>query len=304
MVVALATDGHVWTWGINEDDRLGRRVFSRRKGDSFVPTQIPLKNVVLIGCGGRHSFAVQKDGTVLAWGLNTARQTGISDALGGDASSITFPTAVEALHPSKHDGSRVVQIQGGEFHSLFLFDNGEVWGCGRCADHEIGLSEDHPGMIAAKRSKEENTALVRKTKEEAIEDVRKRREKGEDISVIDESLIVSDAVNELPTAQQWIPEPVKIDFPNETLPGSSKESEAKIVQISASSRHSLAISATGVVYGWGLNSSYALGLGDNEEIETPRRIGKKSLKDLRALKVGSGAQHGVIVASKVDAGKA
>jgi regulator of chromosome condensation len=144
--------------------------------------------------------------------LNANRQCGISlDRPEANEDIVTVPTQIDALHPDNHGGHRVVQISGGEFHSLFLFDNGEVWGCGRNDAHELGLSDDHPAQDEVKeRSKE-----IHEEKQKVIDDAQAALEKATQSG--DEEAIAN-ANNELQAAQsaikiapvEWIPEPVRV----------------------------------------------------------------------------------------------
>jgi hypothetical protein len=48
------------------------------------------------------------------------RQTGISDEDGGEDPIIETPRLVAALDPARNNGAKVIQIVGGNMHSLFL----------------------------------------------------------------------------------------------------------------------------------------------------------------------------------------
>lgn len=114
--------------------------------NGLVPERIGgLADIVHIAAGDNHSFAVAKDGTVYGWGLNIHKQLGILDAE-EEEGHVNTPIEIEALHSSQHNGSKVVQIGGGTFHTVFLFDNGEVFVCGGNDEHELGLADDHTAI--------------------------------------------------------------------------------------------------------------------------------------------------------------
>jgi alpha-tubulin suppressor-like RCC1 family protein len=117
------------------------------------PERLSLTKVVLVGAGSYHSCAVQQDGTVWAWGLNSFHQIGVETRSKIRQEIVTAPTVVATLSPTALNGRRVTAISGGEHHSLFLLSDGSVWGCGRCDGNELGLPLDHPAMvdIVAKR---------------------------------------------------------------------------------------------------------------------------------------------------------
>ena len=99
--------------------------------------------VISAAAGGYHSLALTADGEVWSWGLNNHGQLG----LGGFANT-TAPQPVAGLH-----GRRVVQLDGGEHHSLALTQQGELLGFGRADSNQLGLGEagaarDVPAPIA------------------------------------------------------------------------------------------------------------------------------------------------------------
>ena len=302
-VLALTTAGHVYTWGAGQSAQLGRRIIERRKINGLSPERLALRNIVLIGTGSFHSFAVNAKGAVFAWGLNMSGQTGVSVEKGGDEPIIWKPTEVDALNPERLGGRKVVQISGGEHHSLFLLDDGTVMGCGRCDAYQVGLANDHP----AQKDLDERKEIAKKAAEEAAKELaKKKKEEGEE----------GGADQPAPTGliEEFIPEPVIIPFP--PPPTSTNPSPAlapwsptlltsapsnPIAHISARSRHNLAISRDGNAYSWGLGLSYQLGLGpDVEEVAVPTRIKNKALEGVKLERAAAGSQHCLLVGEKVE----
>ncbi|BGP18343.1 hypothetical protein JCM10213_008515 [Rhodosporidiobolus nylandii] len=316
--LALTSDGKVFACGNGEQNQLGRKIIQRHKTHGLTPERLNLKNIVLVGTGSYHSFAVNKDGEVFAWGLNSFRQTGVAEDDGGWADVIATPTKVAALSPSKHDGARVVQIVAGAHHSLFLFSNGKVYVCGRSDGHETGLPDSHPEMQAAHERKEE--ALKARKKRE---DEEKATRFGEDGAVTatddDGKLLTSEqaafaayeaAAQAVELPNDYILEPVLLEFPKEPKENSEEvrairkvddfdedleTEETFIVQIAAGTRHNFAVSSRGYAYSWGVGTSSQLGQGDEEEIETPTRIWNTALNNVRVLRAETGGQHAVII---------
>ncbi|TYJ52247.1 hypothetical protein B9479_007153 [Cryptococcus floricola] len=70
-----------------------------------------------------------------------------------DKGTATGRSAVYSFPPAA--SSKLIKIEGGEHHSLFLFDNGEVWGCGRCDANELGLPSYHPAQEGIKERRRE-----------------------------------------------------------------------------------------------------------------------------------------------------
>lgn len=214
-------------------------------------------------------------GVVFAWGANNLRQTGISDERGGKESLILAPTIVDALTPEKHGGSKVVQIAGGSDHTLFLFDDGQVWGCGLVDPQSprIGLADDHPRMAQALNQIEELTA-----QRDAVQ-----AESGFEA-----------AMEQVPSVRAFIVEPACLTFPPA---GPEEEHPTKIAKIASSGRCNLAVDVRGHLYAWGEGNSCQLGLGDTAaamEVKTPVRVKNTALENYMAIDISLGAQHALI----------
>lgn len=123
-VLALSSQGHVFSWGIDDKHQLGHRL---RAGSSpLLPSDIGLGSVVSIHAASNHAFAINKNDHVYAWGANNFGQTGVSIGAGEDNAVIFPPRRVKGL--SKRG---ITTIQGGNKHSIGLTAGGEclVWGC-------------------------------------------------------------------------------------------------------------------------------------------------------------------------------
>ncbi|PLN81184.1 RCC1/BLIP-II [Aspergillus taichungensis] len=137
-VLALNDKGAVFSWGSGQQNQLGRRIIERNKLNGLQPREFGLpKNIVHIGCGAFHSFAVHHSGKVYAWGLNSFGETGIRDGAGENEAAIVHPTLVHSL-----TGKGVVQICGGAHHSLAITRKGQCLVWGRLDGYQIGLKID------------------------------------------------------------------------------------------------------------------------------------------------------------------
>lgn len=165
-----------------------------------------------MAAGIYHSFAVDNKGIVYGWGLNTFHQTGVAE----HQDMIIAPTVVDALHPDKHNGSKVIKVSGGEHHSLFLFENGEVWGCGRCDANELGIAEDHPAFEGIKERREE----LQREREERVAEKQKKLDEALKKDKVDEEekqkaemeLSEAQATLKVPPSGEYVPEPVRVSF--------------------------------------------------------------------------------------------
>lgn len=135
-ILALDNKGTVLAWGCGQQNQLGRRVIERNKLASLVPQSmgLPKNRINRIACGSYHSFAMDKDGVVWAWGLNNFAETGISSGAGEDDAVILRPTIVESLKDYK-----IKHIAGGEHHSLACTEKGQLLTWGRLDGHQVGI---------------------------------------------------------------------------------------------------------------------------------------------------------------------
>lgn len=135
-ILALDIKGLVYAWGNGQQYQLGRKILERSMMSSLEPRSFGLKNVIFIGSGEFHSFAITKDGKVLAWGLNQYGQCGV-DMNVEDGAVVLKPTEIKALK-----GKDIVFITGGEHHSVAVSANGDVYTFGRYDMKEIGIEKD------------------------------------------------------------------------------------------------------------------------------------------------------------------
>jgi len=147
----LTTHGNIYAWGAGDSAQLGRRVIERRKIHGTVPEKVVLgtraRKAVAIAAGSYHSFAVDTEGDVWGWGANHLGQTGTGRQGAGD-DEVRLPIKVKGLNAEElGDGERVVEIAGGEHHSLFLTSSGRVFACGRAYNGQLGLEENDPAMV-------------------------------------------------------------------------------------------------------------------------------------------------------------
>jgi alpha-tubulin suppressor-like RCC1 family protein len=73
-VIALATDGTVWTWGSDANGQLGNRAKENEPQSVTLPKQVggdlEGKTVVSVAAGKAFSLALTSEGQVYAWGIN------------------------------------------------------------------------------------------------------------------------------------------------------------------------------------------------------------------------------------------
>ena len=139
-ILALDNKGIVLAWGDGQQNQLGRRIIERNKLSSLQPLSLGLPKrlrIVKIACGSYHSFALDKDGQVWGWGLNNFCETGVDDNVGEDDAVVLKPTVPDGLK-----NYRVVDIAGGEHHSVACTYDGELLTWGRFDGARLGVAAD------------------------------------------------------------------------------------------------------------------------------------------------------------------
>ena len=136
-VLALDNKGCVYAWGSGQQNQLGRRILERFLKNSLVPTQFGLpKQMVNIGAGAYHSFAVHKNGKLYSWGLNSFGETGVNKNFDAEGESdVHHPTVV----PNLESFGAVTQVEGGQHHTIACTDKGEVLVWGRLDGYQLGI---------------------------------------------------------------------------------------------------------------------------------------------------------------------
>lgn len=238
----------MYAFGNGEDGQLGRKIIRRRKINGTVPERVVLggrsRKAVVIGAGWNQSFAVDDQGVLWGWGLNSMGQIGVGRDTDSprEAAVVQSPMRVLGLSKEELDGSEIIEISGGEHFTLFLASDGKVYVCGSTKDGRLGLADT---------------------------DIAFRKRQFED----------------------FLPEPALLEFP-EPVPSTDP-----IVHISAGSRSSLAITASGVMFTWGQHNQGGLGLGDCTDAPTPTVVVRRE-GAWTAEAVASGGQHCLALLSK------
>ena len=142
-VLALRADGTLWSWGNNIHGQLGHGPSQPHRNS---PKQVgTATNWVAISAGGYHSFGIQDDGSLWAWGLGGSGQLGL-----GNTSTKPSPTRVG----SATDWVAIAATgeRSGRSHSLGLRANGTIWAWGSDRYGQLGngtgqVNQSSPSQI-------------------------------------------------------------------------------------------------------------------------------------------------------------
>ena len=176
--IALCNDGEVFSWGRNDDGRLGYATAPTTESSretvhssepslaprySLAPQHTPRKiggalrgvRVVAVAASDAHSVVVSHAGDAYAFGRNDAGQLGIVDGFGETRRNVALgPRRVEQLRPR-----RVVAASASERHTVALTADGEcvVFGHGAWSSRRANVA----GGLATARGKSDARDPVR-----------------------------------------------------------------------------------------------------------------------------------------------
>lgn len=150
--------------------QLGYRLIERRRHDHLDPSPFrsKIKGVRYIACGADHSFAIDSNGQVWLWGVNSFGGTGIFDNAGEDNAVIISPTIVQNL---KFEHDVVTSVAGGTHHALCSTKNGKCLIWGRFDGSQTGLDVSAvPEEHIVRDARDQARILMRPTQVPGIKD--------------------------------------------------------------------------------------------------------------------------------------
>lgn len=145
--ILILSHGRIYVFGDESFGALG--IVNKRRPKSFVdfddPQTLPFRGVKNIFVGGNSSFFLSKKNKICAFGLNNYKQLGFESDTG-----VTFEN--EPIEWNQIKGEDILEITGGEHHTLILFKNGDIYGAGKNDDGQLGnFSEDSPNLGSFKK---------------------------------------------------------------------------------------------------------------------------------------------------------
>ncbi|MBI2756797.1 MAG: hypothetical protein HYX52_08815 [Chloroflexi bacterium] len=318
--LALTQDGQVFAWGDGQSGQLGNgypgAVYddgptcfliwcefdtSGLAGDEarelLVPSPVgspPLRGVVAIAAGERHSLAVKADGSVWAWGNNEDGQlgAGVEAYLNGPILPMPVPVGANTTRDDRLGG--IASVAAGGAHSLALGRDGRLYAWGSNRTGQLGSSAAvsdgcacrvAPGLVplinvAAMAAGQAHSLAISNDAVWGWGD----NSRGQ----------VGDGTFDMRAAPVMVP----------AVPNGGGLGGASPMGIAAGAFHSVAVLnqapidvcgslgslCPGVVYAWGQGSSGQLGFGDRLDRPKPLRI--ELLREVTA--VAAGGAHTVV----------
>ena len=106
-IIAIKTDGSLWSWGFNANGQLGVNDTTIRS--TPVTTLLGGNNWKSIAGGSRNTIALKTDGTLWSWGFNNNGQLGVNDTITRSTPVTTFA-----------GGNNWKSIACGSFHTVAI----------------------------------------------------------------------------------------------------------------------------------------------------------------------------------------
>ena len=255
--IALASDGTVYTWGLNQYGQLGNNTTTNSRSPIAVQvagTPLAGKTIVQIAAGADHSLALDSDGALYAWGSNAYGQLG-----NGTTTNSSVPVAVK-IAGTPLAGKTIVQIAAGANHNMVLTSDGAVYTWGW----------NYHGQLGNNTKTNSNTIVAVQTISTPIAGkkiVKIAAGQGHSLALTDDGMVYAWGRND--TGQLGNNATTDAMLPVAVTVTGTPMSNKTIVEIASGARHSLAIDSSGKVYAWGYNGSGQLGNNSTVNALTP-----------------------------------
>ena len=270
--MAVCSDGTVAAWGRNTVGQLGNGTTTASNVPVAVSTTGALagKKVIAVSAGYDHTLALCADGTLAAWGNNSAGKLGNSSY-----TSSNVPVAVTMTGALV--GKKVVAISAGYDHSIALCDDGNVASWGSLLGNASSASSNNP--VAAYDS----GALAGKTVTAVAA--------GSGLSLV----LCSDGTPLAWGSDIW-GQLGNGSASSSTVPAGVDTTGAlsgkTVVAIAAGNHHGLSLCSDGRLATWGFNTYGQLGNGSTSDSYAPVAVNQTGvLAGKSVVAVATGYQH-------------
>lgn len=211
-------------------------------------------NIVSISAGRDHSVALDDKGQVWSWGRNNVGQLGI-----GNRINKTTPVKVN----TNHIGKQIIQLEAGDYHTLALDIDGNVWVWGNNTYGQLGNGDNGSDKFATAPTMIDINVL-----------------NGAKVTAITAGANHNLMLDSKGKLWAW-GDNTHGQLGNNTQTGSNKpvavDTQAitkgvTIMNISASGNHNVVVDGDGKVWSWGNNNYGQLGVGDTDNKLIPTKM--------------------------------
>ncbi|MFZ5948284.1 MAG: T9SS type A sorting domain-containing protein [Stygiobacter sp.] len=279
--IIVNIQGKVFAWGRNDNyGQLGNGTKINSKLPIAVTTTGVLngKKIIQVASGVSHSFALSSDGKAYGWGYGNAGQLGNNDW----TSVNTLPT--EVTTSGALNGKIIKQIACGDYHTIALTIDGQVYSWGRNDYGQLGNSNQQNSNVPVK------TLGLAKTIIQIAAGSR------HSVALASDGTIFTWGNNDYGQLGDGNKTTIK-NLPIEVNQTGSLSGKT-VIQVAAGSNHTLALTSDGLVYAWGNNDSGQLGDGTNTLSTNAVPVSTLGvLKDKKIIKIAAGSKHSIALAS-------
>ncbi|XP_058735596.1 ultraviolet-B receptor UVR8-like isoform X2 [Vicia villosa] len=255
---------NVYSWGWGDFGRLGHGDHS----DLFIPHPIgALQGLKIkqIACGDCHCLAVTMESKVLSWGRNQNGELGLG-------------TTEDSLVPQKvlaFEGIRIKMVAAGAEHSVAITEDGDLYGWGWGRYGNLGLGDKNDRLIP------EKVNIV-----------------GVKIGMVScgwrHTISVSSSGELYTHGWSKYGQLGHGDFEDHLVPRKVQALSDKFIsQVSGGWRHSMALTSSGQLFGWGWNKFGQIGIGNNFDCCSPMLVNFPRAQ--KVVQISCGWRHTVAV---------
>ena len=268
---AVAEDGALLVWGRGEQGRLG---LGSNTANRLTPTRVEVAPIKMVAARYDHTAMVTAAGDLLMCGRGSEGQLGV-----GDLVTRTTPTLVER---ALFDGDAVQMVACGERHSAALTEASGVYTFGYGGRGRLGHGDA------------ENQLAPRRVPAAAFNDER--------VVMVDAGSAHTVALSEAGHVYTWghggdgqLGHDNTEDLCAPRLVEPGLFGGEKVVFVAAGGLHTLAITAGGRLYTWGLGAFGQLGHGDHANRLVPTLVGGGAFGGSAVLMAACGLFHSLLV---------
>jgi alpha-tubulin suppressor-like RCC1 family protein len=241
---ALKRDGSLWALGgYNDSGALGIANNTNRN----YPTRVGAdSDWAVVAAGYEHMMAIKTDGSLWAWGLNSAyRMLGLGD---GGTANRNVPTRVGA-------DSDWAAVACGYYHTLALKRDGSIWVWGRNNVGQLGLGDTENRQVPTRVGADSDWTAVSVG----------NASQGHSLAFKADGSVWAWGSNGY--GQLGLGDTARRPSPTQVV------TAAGWAATYGGAYYSLALTASGAIMTWGANDEGQLGLGDNDWRTVPVQMG-------------------------------
>ncbi|KHN17397.1 Putative E3 ubiquitin-protein ligase HERC4 [Glycine soja] len=267
--VALLSGNVVCSWGRGEDGQLGHG----DTDDRLFPTKLSAldgQDIICVTCGADHTMARSESGRdVYSWGWGDFGRLGH-----GDHSDLLIPHPIKALQ-----GLMIQQIACGDSHCLAVTMDSQVLSWGRNQNGELGLGTAEDSLLPQKIQIFE----------------------GDKMAMVAcgwrHTICVSSSGGLYTNGWGKYGQLGHGDFEDHLVPRKVQALSDKFIsQVSGGWRHSMALTSSGQLLGWGWNKFGQIGVGNNFDCCSPMQVNFPH--DQKVQMISCGWRHTIAVTER------